>query len=57
VLRFSGRPGQQSWIVASSDLQQWKQIYLVSTANDNPIEFRDMTAQPPQRFYRVVGIP
>ncbi len=58
TLRFSGRPGQQCRVVASSDLQHWEEVHLVTLTNSVPIEYRETdAAEQPMRFYRVVSTP
>jgi hypothetical protein len=55
VVRFSGQVGQRCWIVASSDLEHWQEVFSVNVTDLDVINFTDANTQQPQRFYRVVG--
>jgi hypothetical protein len=55
VLRFSGRTGQHCWIVASSDLLHWEQIYSTGLTDSISAEFKDLEGPRSWRFYRAIG--
>ncbi len=58
TIRFSGHPGQQCRVVASSNLREWEQIYFIALTDSAFVEYTETVADvKPIRFYRVVASP
>ena len=58
TIQIAGQPGQQCRIVATSDFQQWEEIYVTVMTEGGLFEYVDADRQGrPMRFYRVIGNP